>query len=162
MFGPCGAHPSVPARTFNTPPRGGAVKAAYFTRPRGLGLEGSEHDGRIKCAGGSCTRPVVPLERRWRDVPQRRVPTLRIVESFDEVEDGVARVTVRFEAAAIQQFTFQRGKETLRHRVVIAVADRTHRGANPGLAATVAELDRRVPEREQPRADRSVSMPMTV
>src|SRR5271166_480926 len=53
LFGPCGAHPSVPARTFNTPSRGGAVKAACFTRPRGLGLEGPEHGGRIECVGGS-------------------------------------------------------------------------------------------------------------
>jgi len=26
----------------------------------------SRIDGRIECAGGSCTRPVVPLERRWQ------------------------------------------------------------------------------------------------
>jgi hypothetical protein len=62
LFGPCGVHPSVLARTFDKPSRAGAVKVAHFARPRGLDLDGSEHDGRIECAGGSRKLPVPPLE----------------------------------------------------------------------------------------------------
>ena len=48
LFGPCGAHPSVPARTFDPPSRAGAVKVAHFARPRGLDLDGPEHGGRME------------------------------------------------------------------------------------------------------------------
>ena len=72
------------------------------------------------------------------------MPALRIVEAFDEVKDGVARLRVGFEAAPIQQLAFQRGEETLRHRIVVAVTDRAHRWPHARLAAAVAELDRRI------------------
>ena len=52
-----------------------------------LTLDGTEHDGRMECAGGSRTLPVPPLELGWRQVPERRMPTARIVEAFDELED---------------------------------------------------------------------------
>ena len=48
LFGPCGAHPSVPARGFDPPSRAGAVKVAHFARPRGLDLDGPEHGGRME------------------------------------------------------------------------------------------------------------------
>jgi hypothetical protein len=36
------------------------------------------------------------------------MPTARIVEAFDELEDGIARLGLRLEAAASQQLAFQR------------------------------------------------------
>ncbi len=49
-----------------------------------------------------------------------------------------------FEAAAVEQFTFERGEETLAHRVIEAIADRAHRGPHAGLAAALAEGERSV------------------
>ena len=54
-----------------------------------------------------------------------------IVPTLDEFEDGHARFYLGFEAAAVEQFTFERGKETLAHRVIEAIADRAHRGRTP-------------------------------
>ncbi len=41
---------------------------------------------------------------------------MRIVPTLDEFEDGHARFYLGFEAAAVEQFTFERGEETLAHR----------------------------------------------
>src|SRR5229473_849233 len=67
-----------------------------------------------------------------------------VVPAFDELEDGHARFYLGFEAAAVEQFTFERGEETLAHRVIEAIADRAHRGPHAGLAATLAEGERSV------------------
>src|SRR5712692_2203245 len=69
---------------------------------------------------------------------------VRIVPTLDEFEDGHARFYLGFEAAAVEQFTFERGEETLAHRVIETIADRAHRGPHAGLAATLAEGDRSV------------------
>src|ERR1700692_2291321 len=53
LFGPCGAHPSIPARTSYPPPSAVAVKAAHFARPPGLGLDGREHGDNIRVRRGS-------------------------------------------------------------------------------------------------------------
>src|SRR5579864_8214616 len=67
-----------------------------------------------------------------------------IVEALDELEDRASRLGLRLEPAACQQLAFKRGKEALAHGVVICIANRAHRGTHAGLAATLAELDRRV------------------
>src|SRR6266851_1718693 len=69
---------------------------------------------------------------------------MRIVPTLDEFEDGHARFYLGFEAAAVEQFAFERGEETLAHRVVEAIADRAHRGSHARLAATLAEGERSV------------------
>ena len=46
------------------------------------------------------------------------------------------------ETTSIEQLAFERGKEALRHRVVVGVADRPHRGAHARLPTSLAELDR--------------------
>src|SRR5712671_2913909 len=69
---------------------------------------------------------------------------MRIVPTLDEFEDGHARFYLGFEAAAVEQFTFESGEETLAHRVIEAIADRAHRGPHTGLAAALAEGDRSV------------------
>src|SRR5216684_3786959 len=69
---------------------------------------------------------------------------MRIVPTLDEFEDGHARFCLGFEAAAVEQFTFERGEETLAHRVIEAIADRAHRGSHAGLAAALAEGERSV------------------
>ena len=52
------------------------------------------------------------------------MPPARIVEALDELEDGHARFGLRLEATPIEQLTFERGEETLRHRVVVGISDR--------------------------------------
>ena len=65
-----------------------------------------------------------------------------IVEAFDEFEDRMSRLSLRLEAAPIEQLAFEGGEETLAHGVVVGVADRAHRGAHAGIAAAATELDR--------------------
>src|SRR5438477_11247574 len=77
-------------------------------------------------------------------IVERRVAAMGIVPAFDKVEDCHARFDLSFEAAAVEQFTFERGEETLAHRVIEAIADRAHRGSHAGLAAALAEGDRSV------------------
>src|ERR1700674_3948448 len=77
-------------------------------------------------------------------IVERRVATMGIVPAFDKVEDCHARFDLSFETAAVEQFTFERGKETLAHRVIEAIADRAHRGPHAGLAAALAEGERSV------------------
>ena len=60
-----------------------------------------------------------------------------VVPTLDEFEDGDARFYLGFEAAAVEQFTFERSEETLAHRVIEAIADRAHRGSHAGLAAAL-------------------------
>src|ERR1700737_3979130 len=69
---------------------------------------------------------------------------MRVVPSFDELEDCHASFDLGFETAAVEQFTFERGKETLAHRVIEAIADRAHRGPHARLAAALAEGERSV------------------
>ena len=69
---------------------------------------------------------------------------VRIVPTLDEFEDGHARFYLGFEAAAVEQFAFECGKETLAHRVIEAIADGAHRGPHARLAATLAEGERSV------------------
>ena len=67
-----------------------------------------------------------------------------VAPAFDELEDCHAGLALGFEAAAVEQFTFERGEETLAHRVIEAIADRAHRGPHAGLAAALAEGERSV------------------
>jgi len=51
-------------------------------------------------------------------------------------------IDLRFEAAAVEQFTFEHGNEALAHGVVQAIAYRTHRRSHSGLVAAFAEGQR--------------------
>src|SRR6266487_3135731 len=70
--------------------------------------------------------------------------TSGIVPTFDEVEEGEARVGLGAEAFAIEQLALERREEALTHGVVVGVAHTAHRRANAGLAAAPAEGERRV------------------
>ncbi len=64
--------------------------------------------------------------------------------ALDEVKDRHACLSLSFETAALEQFAFERGKETFADGVIEAIAHRTHRGSYAGLAAALAEGDRSV------------------
>ena len=70
--------------------------------------------------------------------------TARVVEAFNEVEDRSPRVLVSAKCRAVNQLTFERCEEALAHRIVEAVADRSHRRTDASFATSLAELDRGV------------------
>src|ERR1700688_522659 len=77
-------------------------------------------------------------------IVERRVAAMGIVPAFDKVEDCHARFDLSFEAAAVEQFAFERGEKTLAHRVIEAIADRAHRGPHAGLLTTFTEGERSI------------------
>ncbi len=72
------------------------------------------------------------------------MPTVRVVEALDEVEDGKPGLGLGAKPPPIEQLALQGGEEALAERVVVTVADRTHRGQDSGLLAPQPERDRRV------------------
>jgi hypothetical protein len=48
---------------------------------------------------------------------------MRVIPSFNKLEDCHARFGLGFEAAAVEQFAFEGGKEAFAHRVIEAIAD---------------------------------------
>ena len=64
---------------------------------------------------------------------------VRIVPTFDELEHRQAGFRRGLKGAAVQQFTFQGGEETLTQGVVKAVADGAPGRPDPDLPAAVAE-----------------------
>ena len=115
----------------------GVDTSSAISRPR---LDGPEHGGTMVCAGISRSLVVAALVVDRGEIPKRGVPPPRIVEALDE--DGDARLGLRLEFASIEQLTFERGEETLRHRIIVGVSDRPHRGANSSLPTSFAERDR--------------------
>ena len=81
---------------------------------------------------------------RGRAAAQARVEADGIASAFDVAEARHARFGMGREPAAAEQLGFQGGEEALGHGVVVSVADRTHRGADTGLAAPFAERQRRM------------------
>lgn len=69
---------------------------------------------------------------------------MRIVPTLDEVEDRERCLALRFESMLRQEFVLQRGVEAFAHRVIVAVADRSHRRSDSGFFATNAERNRGV------------------
>jgi len=69
---------------------------------------------------------------------------MRVVPSLYEFEDWHACFALGFETASVEQLTLERGKETLAHGIIEAIADGAHRGSYAGFAAALAEGDRSV------------------
>src|SRR5258708_21751782 len=82
--------------------------------------------------------PFLELDRR--NVTQRRVPTLRVVEALDELEHDRDSLRLRVKLVLRQQLALERGEERLAHRVVEAVADRAHRWPHTRHATARAKL----------------------
>src|SRR5689334_24950128 len=64
---------------------------------------------------------------------------MRVVPPFDEFKDRAARLYGILKAAAVEQFAFERGEETLAHGVIEAVTYRTHRRPRASVLAALAE-----------------------
>ena len=61
-----------------------------------------------------------------RAIPEGGVPPGGIVEAFDKAEAGHACLDLRGEAALLEQFAFEGGKEALSQGVVVSVSERAH------------------------------------
>jgi hypothetical protein len=68
----------------------------------------------------------------------------RVIPAFNEFEDRHARFDLSFEVTAVEQFAFKRGKKTLAHGIVEAIAHRTHRRPHTRLLATLAKSQRSI------------------
>src|ERR1700761_6403853 len=62
-----------------------------------------------------------------------------VVPALDPLKHRHLGFRLTLEAPTIEYFAFQRGKEALRHRVVIGVPDGSHRWHDPSFAAALAE-----------------------
>jgi hypothetical protein len=69
---------------------------------------------------------------------------MRVVPALDEIEDRHPRLDLGLEASPVEQFAFERGKGTLAHGVVEAIADSAHRRPHPSLRTALAEGERGV------------------
>ncbi len=49
--------------------------------------------------------------------------SVRVVPAFDEIEDGDPGLSLVAESTPIEQFAFERGKETFAERIVVTVDD---------------------------------------
>src|SRR6516165_3084491 len=107
-------------------------------RPR---LELPRFRGRVPAFGSRHPRGVLDLIAQRRLVVQSRVPPVRVVPPLEEVEDRDPRLSRGREAPAVEELTFQGREEALRHRVVVGVAHRPHRGADPGGLTAEAESE---------------------
>src|SRR6266550_4623422 len=79
-----------------------------------------------------------------RAVAEGGMEPRRVVPAFDEAEAGDFRLGLRGKAMAFQQLAFESGEEAFAHRVVIGVADRSHRRPHAGFLAAFAECQRRI------------------
>jgi len=64
---------------------------------------------------------------------------MRVVPALDPLEHRHLGIRLALEAPPIEHLTFQGGEEALRHRVVVGVPDRSHRGHDTGFPAPLAE-----------------------
>lgn len=70
------------------------------------------------------------------------MPSVRVVPAFDPGNDRHPGFGVRAEPSAGEQLAFEGGEEALGHGIVVAVADRAHRGADADFLAAAPEADR--------------------
>ena len=129
------ALPVFPAATPVTTPAGAGAPDA--TRPAGS----SASPDRLPVRG---RRLPETFEIQRRQVAQRGMTPPRVVPPFDEREHRRPRLGVRRPLRAVEQLALQRREEALGHRVVEAVADRTHRRRHAPFLTAGAEGQRRV------------------
>jgi len=65
---------------------------------------------------------------------------MRVIPTFDPFEHRC----LSFEPTTVEQFALERGEKALRHRVVVRVADRSHRRHHVGFPAALSERVARV------------------
>ncbi len=74
-----------------------------------------------------------------RSVTEPRVAAVRVVPSFDPLEDGHLRLGLGSEPSTVEQLALEGGEEALGHRIVVGIADRAHPGHDARFPAALAE-----------------------
>ena len=64
---------------------------------------------------------------------------MRVVPTFDPFKHRHLRLRLALEPTTAEQLALERREEALRHRVVVRIADRSHRGHYTGFPAALAE-----------------------
>src|SRR6266516_810814 len=84
---------------------------------------------------------VVGLELDGAAPAEAPLDAVRVVPPVDVAEQCQLGLLTGTEAGAVDQLDLQGGEEVLGQRVVIAVADRAHRGAHAGVVEALGEPD---------------------
>src|SRR5215510_8757065 len=74
---------------------------------------------------------MTTLEFKRAEVAERGMAPAAVVESFDVLEHRATGLDPGLPPAGVNQFDFERSEETLRHRVVPAVAAAAHAAPDP-------------------------------
>ncbi len=74
---------------------------------------------------------------------EARVASLSVVEDLKVLEDRIGEFDAGLPSFPVQQFDLHPGPERFDHRVVEAIADRSHRREQPGLFGPSGERPRR-------------------
>src|SRR6266853_6825612 len=74
-----------------------------------------------------------------RTTAQRGMPTMWVVPTFQPIKDRHLRFRLALEAPAVEYFALERGEEALRHRVVVSITHRAHRGHDARFPTPLAE-----------------------
>src|SRR6059058_6522583 len=69
---------------------------------------------------------VLTFESNGTEIPEYGMPSLPVVEDLQVLEDGAVGVRVRRPVRLVREFDLERREETLRDRVVPAVAAPAH------------------------------------
>jgi len=64
---------------------------------------------------------------------------MRVIPTFDPFKNSHLCFGLTFESTTVQHLALERSEKTLRHRVVVSIANRSDRGHDAGLATAFAE-----------------------
>src|SRR3984893_9349097 len=140
-------HPFTSHRSFRGP-RSRCSYSCLSVRESNL-VPGYRASPRTPDEGANLVTRGIILNPRYGDPPPElpvSLPTFSQCTSHNPSmkSNTATRLGLGFEAGAVEQFTFERGKETLAHRVIEAIAHRAHRWPYAGLVAAFAKSERGV------------------
>ena len=78
----------------------------------------------------------------WEKFADQRVPTTLVVKALNKLEDRKCGVAFGCKAIFNEYLTFGNRIEAFAHGVIVAITDRSHRGPNVCISATLAECNR--------------------
>src|SRR5215204_4000728 len=116
--------------------------------PRGLGFVACHAPNRSgrggRTAASSSTSYGTTSELLGRQVAERGVAALAVVEGLDVLEDLGDQLAPRRPRAAVHELFLERREEALGDGVVVAVALGAHRDGDAGVAGLLAEAQAHV------------------
>src|SRR5262249_18006717 len=95
-------------------------------------------------SGAVVWRPESYLEVGGAEHPEAGMPPLGVIPAFYPFEDRVRQLFPGFPRLTVEKFYLHGAPERFHHRVVIAVAHRSHRAEQPSVAESFPECPGRV------------------